>query len=116
MTGVDRVAAIVQPRTTQRIAERRPLPTPGETLLLTLADAAGDDLLVTTANGTELRLMGLNRLAEGLRRGDTLMMQVVATEPHLELAFRDTPAANTANTTNTANGNSAAALTQHKAM
>ncbi len=72
MAVVDRVAAIVQPRVTQqRTGERRTLPTPGETLLLTLADATGDDLLVTMANGTELRLVGLNRLSEALRPGDT---------------------------------------------
>ncbi|WP_129779081.1 hypothetical protein [Peristeroidobacter soli] len=112
--AVDRVAAIVQPRIMQpRAGERRALPTPGETLLLTLAEAAGDDLLVTMANGTELRLMGLNRLSEALRPGDTLMMQVLATEPHLELAFRDTPAASSnANSI----GASAPPLTQYKAM
>lgn len=111
MAVVERVAAIVQPRVTQqRLGERKPLPTPGETLLLTLAEAAGDDLLVTMANGTELRLMGLNRLAEGLRPGDTLMMQVLATEPHLELGFREAP------NPNASNGNSAPPLTQYKAM
>ena len=111
MAVVERVAAIMQPRVTQpRTGEQRQLPTPGDTLLLTLADAAGDDLLVTMANGTELRLVGLNKLGEGLRRGDTLMMQVLATEPHLELAFREAPNGN-AN-----NGNSAPPLTQYRAM
>ncbi len=111
MAVVERVAAIVQPRVTQqRTGERRPLPTPGETLLLTLADAAGDDLLVTTANGTELRLVGLNRLSQALRPGDTLMMQVLATEPHLELGFREAPSSNASN------GNSSPPLTQFRAM
>jgi hypothetical protein len=116
MTVVDRVAAIVQPRVAQRIGERRTLPTPGETLLLTLADATGDDLLVTMANGTELRLVGLNRLSEALRPGDTLLMQVLATEPHLELGFREAPASNVSNGTSTSNGSSAPPLTQYKAM
>ena len=108
---VERVSAIVQPRISQqRNGERRTLATPGETLLLTLADAAGDDLLVTMANGTELRLVGLNRLGEGLRRGDTLLMQVMATEPHLELALRESPISNTPS------NNPAPPLTQHKAM
>lgn len=107
---VERVAAIVQPRITQqRTGERKPLPTPGDTLFLTLADTTGDDLLVTMANGTELRLVGLNRMTAGLRTGDTLMMQVLATEPHLELALRDP---STANSTSA----NVAPLTQHKAM
>lgn len=112
MAVVERVAAIVQPRVTQqqRSSERKPLPTPGETLLLTLADAAGDDLLVTMANGTELRLVGLNRLSQALRPGDTLMMQVLATEPHLELGFREAP------NQNASNGNSSPPLTQFRAM
>jgi hypothetical protein len=110
--AVERVAAIVQPRVAQRIGERKPLPTPGETLLLTLADATGDDLLVTMANGTELRLVGLNRLAEALRPGDTLMMRVLATEPHLELGFRESPDLNSS----ASNGNSSPPLTQYKAM
>ena len=110
MAVVERVAAIVQPRVTQqRTGERKQLPTPGDTLLLTLADAAGDDLLVTMANGTELRLVGLNKLGEGLRPGDTLLMQVLATEPQLELAFREAPNGN-------ANGSPAPPLTQYKAM
>jgi len=115
MTAVDRVAAIVQPRIAQqRAGERRALPTPGETLLLTLAEAsAGEDLLVTMANGTELRLVGLNRLGEALRPGDTLLMQVLATEPHLELGFREAPASNVSNA---ANGGSAPPLTQYRAM
>ena len=110
--AVERVAAIVQPRVTQqqRFGERKPLPTPGEMLLLTLADAAGDDLLVTMANGTELRLVGLNRLSQALRPGDTLTMQVLATEPHLELGFREAPNASSSN------GNSAPPLTQYRAM
>jgi hypothetical protein len=104
--AVERVSAIVQPRVTQQRTGDR-TPTPGETLLLTLADSAGDDLLVTMANGTELRLMGLNRMADGLRPGDTLMMQVLATEPHLELALREPSTSNALNNT---------ALNQHKAM
>jgi hypothetical protein len=116
MTVVDRVAAIVQPRVAQRIGERRTLPTPGETLLLTLADVTGDDLLVTMANGTELRLVGLNRLSEALRPGDTLLMQVLATEPHLELGFREAPVSNGSNGTAASNGSSAPPLTQYKAM
>lgn len=115
MAVVERVAAIVQPRVTQqRLGERRPLPTPGETLLLTLADATGDDLLVTMANGTELRLVGLNRLGEALRPGDTLMMQVLATEPHLELGFREAP--NPSSNANASNGSSTPPLTQYRAM
>lgn len=110
--AVERVAAIVQPRIAQRIGERKALPTPGETLLLTLADATGDDLLVTMANGTELRLVGLNRLAEALRPGDTLMMKVLATEPHLELGFRESPDSSSS----ASSGNSAPPLTQYKAM
>lgn len=107
---VERVAAIVQPRVTQhRTGDRKPLPAPGETLLLTLADTTGDDLLVTMANGTELRLVGLNRSAAGLRPGDTLLMQVMATEPHLELALRDPSTASSPSS-------NAAPLTQHKAM
>jgi len=114
MAVVDRVAAIVQPRVAQRIGERKPLPTPGETLLLTLAEAAtGDDLLVTMANGTELRLVGLSRLSAALRPGDTLLMQVLATEPHLELGFREAPAPNVSNASN---GGSAPPLTQYRAM
>lgn len=109
---VERVAAIVQPRVTQQRSggDRRPPPTPtkGDTLLLTLADAAGDDLLVTMANGTELRLVGLNRVSAGLRPGDTLLMQVLATEPQLELALREAPTSSTSS--------SASPLTQHKAM
>jgi hypothetical protein len=115
MAVVERVAAIVQPRVTQqRLGERKPLPTPGETLLLTLAEATGDDLLVTMTNGTELRLVGLNRLAEALRPGDTLMMQVLATEPHLELGFREASSANT--NSNASNGNASPPLTQYRAM
>lgn len=107
---VERVAAIVQPRATQqRHGERRPLAATGDTLLLTLGDTAGDDLLVTMANGTELRLVGLNRMTAGLRPGDTLLMQVLATEPHLELAFRD-PA------TSTSQGAAPVPLAHHKAM
>jgi hypothetical protein len=107
---VERVAAIVQPRVTQqRNGERRPLPAAGDTLLLTLADTTGDDLLVTMANGTELRLVGLNRVTAGLRPGDTLLMQVVATEPQLELAFRDSPAS-------LQHGTAPVPLTHHKAM
>src|SRR5690349_9171794 len=116
MAVVDRVAAIVQPRIAPRSGERRALPTPGDTLLLTLAEAAGDDLLVTMANGTELRLMGLNRLSEALRPGDTLTMQVLATEPHLELAFRESPGSNSNSNANASNGTSAPPLTQYKAM
>jgi hypothetical protein len=111
MAVVERVAAIVQPRVTQqRTDDRKQLPTPGDNLLLTLADAVGDDLLVTMANGTELRLVGLNKLGEGLRPGDTLLMQVLATEPHLELAFREAPNGNASN------ANTAPPLTQYKAM
>lgn len=107
---VERVAAIVQPRVIQqRTGDRRPLPTPGDTLLLTLADSAGDDLLVTMANGTELRLVGLNRMTAGLRPGDTLSMQVLATEPHLELALRDSSTASAEST-------NVPSLTQTKAM
>lgn len=114
MAVVDRVAAIVQPRViSQRAGERRALPTPGETLLLTLADVAGEDLLVTMANGTELRLVGLNQLSQALRPGDTLLMQVLATEPHLELGFREAP---TPNGSNPSNGAAAPPLTQYKAM
>lgn len=117
MAVVERVAAIVQPRVTQqRGGERKQLPTAGETLLLTLADAAGDDLLVTMANGTELRLVGLNRLSEGLRRGDTLTMQVLATEPHLELGFRESPSSSSNSNASASNSNSAPPLTQYKAM
>lgn len=117
MAVVDRVAAIVQPRVAQRIGERKPLPTPGETLLLTLAEAAaGDDLLVTMANGTELRLVGLSRLSEALRPGDTLLMQVLATEPHLELGFREAPAPNVSNGSSTSNGSAGPPLTQYRAM
>lgn len=112
---LERVAAIVQPRAIQQqlTGDRRPLPVPapttGDSLLLTLANAVGDDLFVTMANGTELRLVGLNRTTAGLRPGDTLMMQVLATEPHLELAFRD-PSTSSSPTA------SSPPLTQHKAM
>jgi hypothetical protein len=114
MAVVERVAAIVQPRVTQqRTSERKPLPTAGETLLLTLANAAGDDLLVTMANGTELRLVGLNRLSQAFRPGDTLLMQVLATEPHLELGFREAP---NPNPSSNSSNSSAPPLTQFKAM
>jgi hypothetical protein len=131
---IERVAAIVQPRALLPGAGERRLPPPaaGETLLLTLANAAGDDVLVTTANGMELRLVGLSRMTAGLRPGDTLMMQVLATEPRLELGFREPATASTQNTAGTqapflasptaqaasltTSGAPAALLTQHKSM
>lgn len=69
--------------------ERAALPAPGETVLLTLGEPQGDEILATTPGGLALRLTGLGGLNRDLRPGDTLSMRVTANDPVLELQFYD---------------------------
>lgn len=95
--SVDRISAVVRALSPQaRPGERQPLPTPGETLLLTYDKSSGDDLLVATSSGKLLRLVGLSHLIRDLRPGDTLMARVVASGPVLELELYGTVSQQTA--------------------
>jgi hypothetical protein len=85
---VDRVPAIGRTLAIPSATiDRRKLPTSGETVLLVYAESAGEDILVTTANGLSLRLAGLGWLGSELKAGDTLSVRVLATQPTLELEF-----------------------------
>lgn len=81
----------------------------GETVQLTLGDAAADELLASTQDGTALKLAGLGSLVSMLSPGDVLQLRVLATSPQLELAVvppsgyaSSTNAANAANTSKSA--------------
>ncbi len=73
--------------------ERAALPAPGETVLLTLGEQRGDEMLAATPGGLILRLTGLGALNRDLQPGDTLSMRVTANGPLLELQFYDAQAA-----------------------
>lgn len=63
---------------------------PGDMVRLTLDAASGNDMLVTTADGVQLRLTGMGSLAQSLDPGAVLSLRVLATTPRLELALPDT--------------------------
>lgn len=89
---VDRVPAVGRALAVAAAPDRRRLPMAGEMLSLVYAEAAGDDILVTTPNGVPLRLTGLSWLAGQLQAGDTLAVRVVATQPVLEIELTGPPA------------------------
>ena len=95
--------------------DRRKLPASGETVLLVYAESAGEDILVTTANGLSLRLAGLGWLGSELKAGDMLPVRVVSTQPTLELEF--TPPARDARPPSADAGMSSRdPMSQHAAM
>lgn len=59
----------------------------GETIRLTLETTAAGGMLGTTADGLQLRLNGLESLAETLAPGEVLNLRVLSTTPRLELAL-----------------------------
>ncbi|HEY4367411.1 MAG TPA: hypothetical protein VGN07_09295 [Steroidobacteraceae bacterium] len=81
---LDRISAVVQSRPVPPRADQS-LPSPGELLLLTYADAEGADILATMGNGVALRLAGLSQWRRDLQPGDTLKVRVVSSDPILEL-------------------------------
>ena len=86
VVSVDRIAGVVRARPVQPgTREGQFLPAPGESLLLTCEETAGEDLIATTPGGLSLRLAGLGKLGRQLRAGDTVLVRVVANEPVLEL-------------------------------
>lgn len=79
---LERISAVVHARGS---LDRSAHPVPGQSLLLELAEATGDDVLATLTNGTTLRLSGLRRALQDLQPGDVLRVRVLASEPSLEL-------------------------------
>jgi hypothetical protein len=84
----ERIVATVMPGYGYRSQDQR-MPAAGQMLDVAIQQAAGDDLLVTLAQGMSLHLKGLGYLAAQLKPGDTMAMRVLATEPHLTLALVD---------------------------
>jgi hypothetical protein len=96
-------------------SDQRKLPSSGETALLVYSQSAGEDILVTTANGLSLRLAGLGWLGPELKAGDVLPVRILSTQPTLELEF-SAPEPNARPANAQAGMTSRDAMNQHTAM
>ncbi|HMN43165.1 MAG TPA: hypothetical protein PKE27_01200 [Povalibacter sp.] len=86
---LERISALVQARPLQGRHDR--LPAPGESLLLTYGEAAGDGHLATLSNGMTLRVPVPAQWQRSLQAGDALRVRVLANEPVLELEVEAGP-------------------------
>ncbi|MFZ6647558.1 hypothetical protein ACO0LO_17685 [Undibacterium sp. TJN25] len=90
--AVGRVTAVILPQTARNQPGANGPGTQfsvGETIQVTLGDAAASELLARSADGLPFRLTGLaglEHLAGSLSPGDILQLRVLATSPQLELA------------------------------